>query len=160
MSSENNRSGLLGMIGGAGEISAEAHRSMQQKMFLKSNAEPTYTLAEAIALINSLQNKSKPKTKGQPTKSPLKTNDAKRAYVLYAAIQKLRANNHPLVLNGNIPSLLLLIEAAKESFDTRSIFAKPAAPNKMYASIRRGKKILNLGADWSLPLDSPFLISN
>jgi hypothetical protein len=92
-----------------------------------------------------------PKARGRPQIPNLLSNDAKRAFVLYAAAEHYRKDNG-LRRNANLEfTTFKLIALAKSLYPCRGIFDRPVQRHKMLASIKRGRKILGIKDGWCGP---------
>jgi hypothetical protein len=88
---------------------------------------------------------------GQPKKQCRFSNDAKRAVVIYVTLERHRSHRG-IDRNMKIElSLTELIAKAQKLFPEYEIFDKPTYGNKMYASVKRGRKIFGIDKYWRGP---------
>ncbi|MDD9726529.1 hypothetical protein PVV74_13750 [Roseovarius sp. SK2] len=88
---------------------------------------------------------------GQPSKNPTRTNDAKRALVIYLTLERVREVKEIKREAKFETPLRTLIELAEDTFPTHGLFNKPKAQNKMLASVKRGREILGIDEHWRGP---------
>lgn len=91
------------------------------------------------------------KSRGGQPKLPRKTNDAKRALVLYATIERIREVKKISRESEIEFPLNKLIELTERLFPTYELFMKPTYKNKMLASIKRGREIWGIDKYWRGP---------
>lgn len=89
--------------------------------------------------------------RGRPPVPKMLSKNVKRAFVLYVAAEHYR-NEHGLSRNIELHlTTSQLIDLAKSLYPCRGIFDKPVDPNKMLASIKRGREILGIKKGWRGP---------
>ncbi len=88
---------------------------------------------------------------GQPSKAPTRTNDAKRALLIYLTLERVREVKEIKREAKFETPLRTLIELAEGTFPTHGLFNKPKAQNKMLASVKRGREILGIDDYWRGP---------
>lgn len=91
------------------------------------------------------------KMRGGQLKKSRQTNDAKRAFVLYATVERIReVKNLSRESKIEFP-LNELIELTEQLFPTYELFKKPTYKNKMLASVKRGREIWGIDKYWRGP---------
>ena len=88
---------------------------------------------------------------GQPKKRAEFTNDTKRAFLLYSTVERIRSLNSIERQSKIKLPLLELISLTQRLFPTNGLFDKPTHENKMYASVKRGRKTLGIDEFWRGP---------
>lgn len=108
----------------------------------------------ALEQFYNLHSKRLPRRAGAPRKNPKLSNDAKRAFLLYAVAERIReVGNHPRSATIEMPTKKM-IELAEKLFDTHGLFNKNKADNKLYQGVKRGRVILGIDAYWrGKPMD-------